>query len=184
MPKLEVTAAIQYYLDPEQSNISYLGKVYPALPRIASEDDLFNFVPPGTQVGAVIYMFLADQVEQRIALGGQHQGVKMRTYSLTLFCIMKTMLDDEVAEQAAFDTFVDSLTGWIQADRNAWTEAQSLGGQGPFVGTGVVWQWGEGAGPDGGIDIRFEYFVPHTIDGGVMLHQALGHISVCEQLET
>ncbi len=184
MPKSQVTAAIAAYLTPEQSGIAYLGTVYTALPRVASEDDLFNFVPPGTDAGAIIYMFISDQSEQRIALGGQHAGVKMRTYTLTLLCIMKTTMDDEVAEQAAFDLFVDDLTARIQADRNAGTEAVALGGSGPYAGSGVVWQWGEGPGPNGGTDLHFEYPVPHTINGGVMIHQAVGRISVNEQLET
>ncbi len=184
MPKSQVTAAIQYYLDPAQSGIEYLGKVYTALPRVANESDLFSYVPPGTQIGALIYLFISDQAEQRIALGGQHAGVKMRTYTLTLLCIMKTSLQNEVQEQAAFDAFIDSLTARIQADRNAWTEATALGGQGPYANTGYVWQWGEGPGPDGGTDLHFEYPVPHTINGGVMIHQAVGRISVEEQLET
>jgi len=183
MPKVEVTAALKYYLTPENSNIQYLGKVYSALPRIANEDDLFNFVPAGTQVGAIIYMFLADQTETRIALGGQHNGRKFREYTLTLLCIMKTVLNDEEAEQLAFDTFIDDLTGWIQADRNAWTEAVELGGQGPYAGTGVIFQWGEG-GINEGPDIHFDYPVPHTIDGGVMIHQAIGRVNVCESLST
>lgn len=183
MPKLEVTAALAYYLDPAQSNIPYLGKVYTALPRIASENDLFNYVPPGTQVGAIIYMFIAGQSERRIALGGQHDGHKMREYTLTLFCIMKTSLQDEVEEQLAFDTFLDGLTSWIQADRNAWTEALNQGGQGPYGGSGYIFQWGEGS-ELGGTDIRFEYPVPHTVDGGIMLHQAVGHVTVCEDMFT
>lgn len=183
MPKSDVTAAIQYYLDPQQSNIPYLGVVYPALPKVVDESDLFRFVPPGTGTGALIYMFIETQEESRKALGGQHQGRKLRLYGLSLLCILKSDLPDSASGQEAFNAFIDGLTAAIQADRNAGTEAVALGGTGPYAGTGVVWQWGEGT-MLGGPDIRIEYPVPKTADGGVMLFQAVVRVTVAEFFNT
>lgn len=179
MPKTDVRNALLYYLTPENSNITYLGTVYPALPKVSNESDLFNFVPPGTGVGAIVYMFIENQEENRVALGGQHGGRKFRHYGLSLLCILKSDLPSSADGQAAFDLFIDSLTARIQADRNAGTEAVALGGTGPYAGTGVVWQWGEGS-MLGGADIHIEYPVPKTADGGVQLFQAVVRVTVAE----
>ena len=183
MPKTEVTQAIQYYLDPEQSGITYLGVVYPALPKVTDESQLFQYSPPGTGVGALIYMFIESQQEARKALGGQHGGRKLRQYGLSLLCILKSDLPQAADGQAAFNTFIDSLTARIQSDRNAGTEAPSLGGTGPWAGSGYVWQWGEGTDL-GGADIRIDYPVPRTADGGVTLYQAVVRVTVAEFFNT
>lgn len=183
MPKSEVTAALAYYLDPSRSNIAYLGAVYPALPKVSNESDLFSFVPPGTGVGALIYLFCDHQSEQRIALAGQHNGRKFRTYNFSFLCIMKSDLDESADGQAAFNTFMDSLTAYIQADRNAGTESPLVGGTGPYAGSGVVFQMGEG-GINEGVDIQVDYPVPKTADGGVTVFQSILRLTVCETLNT
>jgi hypothetical protein len=168
MPKTEVRNAIFEYLTPENSNIKYLGTVYPALPKVANESDLFNFVPPGTGVGALIYMFIESQEETRIALGGPHQGRKFRPYTLSLLCVLKSDLTTSAEGQVAFDEFIDSLTDYIQADRNAGNP-------------NVIFQWAEG-NERGGPDLRIDYPVPKTVNGGVMLFQAVARVTVCEVL--
>ena len=168
MPKTEVRNALYAYLEPSVSAITYLGSLYPALPKVANESDLFNFVPPGAGVGAVMYMFIENQDETRIALGGPSQGRKFRPYGLSLLCVLKSDLADAASGQAAFDLFIDSLTNYIEADRNAGDPT-------------VIFQWGEG-GVGGGPDIQIEYPVPKTVNGGVMLFQAVVRVTVCEVL--
>ena len=170
MPKSEVTAAVYEYLRPENSQIPNLGTVYTALPKIANEADLFTSSYPGNGLGAVIYMFFTHQEETRIALGGAHDGRKFRPYDLGLLIVFKSDLRQTVDGQAAFDEFIDALTGWIQADRNAGNPA-------------VIFQWGEG-GVNGGPDIRLEYTFPRTVDGGVTIFQAVCHVTTCEVLDT
>jgi hypothetical protein len=170
MPKTEVRNALYKYLEPANSNIKYLGTVYPALPKVSNESDLFNFVPPGTGVGALIYMFIEHQEETRIAFGGPHSGRKFRPYSLSLLCILKSDLSDASAGQVAFDEFIDSLTASIESDRNAGDPS-------------VIFQWGEG-GQRAGPDIRIDYPVPKTVNGQVMLFQAVVRVTVCEILNT
>lgn len=184
MPLTEVSNAIYYYLQPSNSNIPNLGTVYQALPKVASEDDLFNQSFPGAGIGATIYMFFTGQRERRIAFGGQHQGNKFRTYDLGLLIIFKSDLSSTVEGQLAYNAFIDNLTGWLQADRNAWTEAPELGGQGPYAGTGVVFQMGEGAESNGANDLVFDHVIPKTIDGGVTLFQSVAHVTVAEILFT
>jgi hypothetical protein len=170
MPKTQVTDALYAYLEPSASHISTLGAVYTALPKVANESDLFKFVPPGTGLGTVIYLFIENQEETRIALGGARSGRKFRPYGLSLLCIMKSDLANPVDGQAAFNEFIDSLTNYIEADRNAGDPS-------------VIFQWGEG-GVNGGPDLRIEYPVPKTVNGGVMLFQAIVRVTVCEVLNT
>jgi hypothetical protein len=170
----EVYDAVYEYLKPENSNIPYLGAIYKALPRVSNEADLFNFVPPGTGVGVVIYLFCERKNETRIALGGLHDGRKWVPFSMSLLCIMKSDLPRSDAGQAAFNQFVDGLTDYVRADRNA--------------GTGTtpnarIFQWGEG-GENGGPDIEFEFPVPKTADGGVMLFQCVARIQTIQVDDT
>jgi hypothetical protein len=169
MSKSNVTEAVWQYLTPETSNIPFLGSVYKALPKIANESDLFTNSYPGLGLGAVIYMFMTSQDERRIALGGPHDGRKWRNYSLGLLIIFKSDLPSTEAGQAAFDQFIDGLTEWIQADRNAGNPQ-------------VIFQWGEG-NDHGGPDIRIDYTFPRTLDGGVTLYQAVAHINTVEVMD-
>lgn len=170
MPKSEVRQAIRDYLNPEVAGITYLGTVYEALPKVANESDLFNLVPPGAGVGAVIYFFVSRQNERRIAIGGQSNGRKWRQYTVNFLCIFKSDLPDSRAGQVGFDSFFDSFTARIQASRQAGAP-------------GVIFQWGEG-GEDGGNDLDFEFPIPRTRDGGVMLFQAIGTVIAAEVLTT
>lgn len=171
MPKTQVRQAVASFLDPNLgSNITYLGNVYQALPKVANEEDLYNLQPPGQGVGAVIYCFIENQREHRIADGGAHSGKKFRIYGLGLLCILKSDLTDSLAGEEAFDAFIDSLTARIQSDRNAGAPS-------------VVFQWGEGT-DRGGDDLRFDYPIPKTLKGGVQLFQAVGRVTVCEVLTT
>lgn len=169
MSKAAVTAAIIDYLDPLNSGISYLGKVYSALPKVGNEQDLFNISPPGTGIGAVIYCFIEGQRERRIADAGD-SGQKMRAYTLAMLCIFKSDLPDPVDGQNAFNDFIDSLTAAIEADRTA-------------NSAGVIFQWGEG-NTLGGTDLAFDFPVPKSANGGVMLFQAVGRVTVLEVLNT
>lgn len=185
MPLSDVSNAIAYYLAPENSNIANLGVVYQALPKVSDESQLFTNTFPGLGIGATIYMFFTSQKESRIAFGGQHDGRKYRVYDLGFLICFKSDLPQTYDGQIAYNEFIDNLTNYIQADRNAGTEAVALGGNGPYAGTGVVFQWGEGAGPNGGgDDLVFEHLVPRTTDGGVTLFQSVGRISVVEIMNT
>lgn len=178
MSKQNVTDAVFTYLTEGATTgaIPYLGTVYKALPKIANEADLFTNSYPGLGLGATIYMFMTNQVEHRIALGGEHNGRKWRDYDLGLLIIFKSDLRDTIDGQTAFDQFIDGLTSWIQADRTAGCAVDSTG---PYAGTGYVFQWGEG-NVNGGPDIRLEYTFPRTLDGGVTLFQAVAKINTVE----
>ena len=179
-----VSEAIYDYLEPSASGIENLGAVYRALPKVASEADLFQFTPPGLSVGATMYMFCTDQKEQRIALGGPPPpygggGNKFVEYTFAFLVYFKSDYPDTLDGQIAYDAFKDQFCARVRANRTAGTDAAQYGGD----GSTRVFQWGEG-GINGGVDIQAQHFVPRTIDGGATLFQSLYHINVCETLTT
>lgn len=172
MSKSAVRQAIANFLDPNISGVSieYLSNVYQALPKIANEQDLFSLQPPGQGLGAVIFMFLGHQVEKLLtvpAIGGQRQ----RTYTLDLLCILKSDVETTLAGQQAFDSFMDSLIARILSDPQAGDPS-------------LIVAWGQGDMRQGSLDMEFEYPVPKVIGGGVVLFQAVGHITVVELVIT
>lgn len=170
MPKSQVRQAIANYLDPFRSSIAYLSTVYQALPKVANEDGLFKLQPAGQGTGAEIFLFIEDQQEWRDSDGGPHDGIKLRSYTVSMLCIFKSDLPSTTEGQVQFDEFIDSLTAYIQADRNAGDPS-------------VVWQWGEGD-TKGGVDLRFQYPIPKTLSGGVVIYQAVGRVMAIETLFT
>jgi hypothetical protein len=154
------------FLTPANSAIPYLGVVYKALPKVQNEAELFEFVPPGTGVGALIYIFITARNETRIAYGGEHSGRKFVPYTVSLLCVMKSDLERADDGQEAFNVFIDGLVDRIRSNRNAGNP-------------NYVFEWGEGglhAGPD--IDIQFP--VPRTSRGGVMVFQAVCKVTTIE----
>jgi hypothetical protein len=176
MPLTEVTNAIFNFLDPNQgSGITWLGSVYPALPKVANEADLFNYTPPGLGNGAVIYLAFTSSSEQRIELTGpvnpafNGQG-KAVPYDLVLLCIFKSDQLQASDCQVAYNQFEDSLIGRIRSDRNAGDPS-------------VVFQWGEGELKGAAADVKVERSIPKTMDGGVMLFHTVIHITTIEVLQ-
>ncbi len=171
MPKSEVRQAIANYLDPTVSGIAItsLSKVYQALPKINNEAELFNLQPPGTGVGAVIYLFIHHQEEKPISIAQSFGGQKQRNYTVGLLCIFKSDLEVALDGQVAFDLFVDSLTGRIES--------------GPFANDpNTIFQWGEGDLSPGSSDLAFDFYIPKSMGGGVMLFQATGTVTAIELL--
>lgn len=170
MGKSAMRTAVANFLDPAYgSNITYLSKVYQALPKVADEADLFDLQPPGAGVGAVLYVFIEGHEERRVSVPAVY-GTKLRAYTVGLLVIFKSDLPDTLSGQVAFDELIDSLTARIQSDPNAGDP-------------GTVWQWGQGQGQRfDDPDLRFDYPVPKTLKGGVTLFQAVGRVFACEQL--
>jgi len=166
MGMVDVYNTVFDFLTPANSGIPYLGTVYKALPKVENESELFSFVPPGTGVGALIYMFIASRNETRIAYGGEHNGRKLVPYTVSLLCVLKSDLARADDGQEAFNVFIDGLVDRIRFNRNAGN-------------ANYIFEWGEGglnAGPD--IDIQFP--VPRTSRGGVMVFQAVCKVTTIE----
>lgn len=162
MPRATIRAAIASYLT--GANITGLGSVFQHPPKQTGEGD---FVTPGSPSGAVIYVHLAAQEERRIAAGGPTSGMKMRAYEVALICVYRSKLSDTEQVGAGNDTFLDSLTAAIQANRTPT----------------AVWQWGEGD-TFGAPDVRVEAGMPRPIRQQAAQVWSIVTVTALELLET
>jgi hypothetical protein len=153
MPRATVRAAIEAYLQAgiTGGDIPFLSTVYAHPPKLTREGDFVAGEAPGTATGAVIYIHLVSHNERRIAIGGAHSGRKARPYDVGLICLLLSKKTDTQQVGADNDSFIDGLTGWIQANRTA-------------NSGGPVFQWGEGDGP-GTVDLKVEAGMPKTLRG-------------------
>ena len=160
-----------------------MGTVFAHPPKLTSQADLYTLRAPGDPDGCVIYLYIADQAEYRISLGGAHSGRKGRVYSLSLICYFHYKGQDSEAADAANDLFIDSLTAWIESDRNCGTAAVSEGGD----GSGVIFSWGEGPNAEaipGGKDIRVHTAFPKDFRGQGTQVFNIVDVAVIEILQT
>ena len=144
MPRATVRAAIADYLTSQQ--IPFVGAVFAHAPKTTTQGDFDDTQLSTVGSGAVIYVFLGEQSEERIRLIGNQLGGKQRTYKVSLICILQSKKRNAQDADADNDTFLDSLVGAIQASRTAGT-------------TGAVFQWGEGD-TVGGVDISIRAEMP------------------------
>lgn len=141
MGRADIRAGITDYLT--SAGITSLGAVFAHPPKVTGEGE---FIAEGASAGAVIYVHLSGQSERRIAAGGPDSGMKMRLYQVELLCVYRSKLADTQQVGAGNDTFLDSLTAAIEANRTP----------------SGVWQWGEGD-TFGAPDIRVEAGTPTPI---------------------
>ena len=161
--------ALWSYLDPSTSGVAieYCSKVYQALPKLANEQALFELQPPGQGIGAIVYLFIGSHFDQLLTFPAS-AGERKRVYSVDLLCILKS--DDPLPQngQSAFDQFIDSLTNRILTDPEAGDPS-------------VVFSWAVGdLNSSGDPDLTFEYPIPRTGSGGVMIFQGVGHVKATE----
>lgn len=185
MPRALVRDKIAAYLGKGLSDGLILpgGKVFKHPPKITKQSDLFALQKPGEAGGVVIYLYLPDQGETRIGIDGIHGGRKSRVYQLSLICYFIWKGSSSQDAGTGNDDFIDSLTSWIEADRNCGTAAVSLGGD----GSGVIFAWGEGSAPattQGGKDINVHSAFPRDFRGQAIQVFNVIDVAVVEQLAT
>lgn len=184
MPRIEVIDALTSYLQAGAANgsVPSVGTVFPYPPKITKESALYEATQPGDADGAVIYLYLSGQSEVRISSAGQHGGRKGRAYKLSLICYFRWKGPESEAAGRSANEFLDGLTAYIEADRNAGTQAVSLGGN----GTGIIFSWGEGTDPSSllGPDILVNSMMPRTVRGQMTQVFSIVEVGVIEILDT
>jgi len=159
MSRATIREAVTSYLSPAQSNLPFLGNVYPHPAKFTPEGEFFDGQDPGHSTGAVIFIYIGRQEERRAALGGPTNGRKVVEYDVVLDCFIRSMAVKSEDAGADSDTFLDALVEYIRADRTAGTSADSTG---PYASTGYIFQWGEGGYP-GATDIEVQALYPRTL---------------------
>ena len=163
MGRAAVRSAIAAYLAPSNSNIAGLGNVYAHPARFTPEGDFYVNDDPGNTDGAVIFLHLEHVSAKRRSLQGAPAGGKQRKYTLVMDCFIRSTAPTTQECGAFADAFLDSLTAWIEADKNAGNAA-------------VIFQWGEGeriGEPD--LDTIATY--PHPIGNAQNVSQVRARIT-------
>lgn len=123
-----------------------VGVVRRAFAKDDQKADYFWSQDAAARTGWQIVVFIPRHHEQRVALGGPHNGMKRITYEVQVHCF--ALSRSPYAEDVQDDTYAlrDALVEWMRLDR-------TLGG--------AVFQAGEHV--EGGMDgIDFEYGQPET----------------------
>ena len=170
MSRATVRAQVASYL--ENAGITNLSGVKPFPAKFTPEMEFYAGEDPGHSSGAIIFMFFESETENRVALGGAHNGRKAVEYSLVLDCFMRS--NHKKSEDAGSDNeaFLDSLLAAIRADRNAGNPA-------------IIFQWGEGVNP-GGAALSVVSYYPRLLNGAGSATQTYStvRVSVVEILNT
>jgi hypothetical protein len=156
-------------LEPSVSNIQWLTTLHDHPPKVTTEDQWFDEQNPGEGTGAVVYIYIANQREKRIATGGPTSGLKFRPYQVDLICFLRSMVSKSEVAEADNDEFLDGLVAYIEADRT-------------FDSDGVIFQAGEGD-MNGAWDIGTEANFPKLVKMGMTQTFSVIHLTVCEIIQ-
>lgn len=147
---------IKTWLD--AGEILYLDQVFTAPPlrlnfQQYSMDDSHN---------CQIVIFIDEQGEMRMSLGGATSGKKRIDYMVALEVYYRCTRPDPEVAQDAFDELVDAVTDRIREDRR-------LGISDSLTSQSIIWQAGEGGY---GIQIDFKDPTDGNIGGEPIEHYA------------
>lgn len=157
MSRADVRQALLEWFSPPA--IGGLSTVFQAMPWWASGTTWeFDVVNGWASIG---YIHLAEDAEQRIALGGEFGGMKLINYQVGLVLLFKYLvpdplpIDSDPSEWVVYlDTLIEETKERIRADRT--------------FGTGgvIIWQAGGGDGTNTP-DIVVQSDIP-TLDNGII----------------
>lgn len=170
MSRTTVRNAVANYLS--GAGITGLSTVFAYPPKLTPEGDFYQGSAPDHKSGAVVYVWINTQREQRIALGGFTNGRKMVSYEFVLDCYFRSTTPKAEDAMAENDAFIDSLIGEIRANRIA-------------NAPGVIFQWGEG-GHNGGNDIEAVSYYPKMLGAAGSVSQIYSEvrIQVLEEIDS
>ena len=171
MSRVTVRQAFASFLTPQ--TVPGLATVQPWPSKVTNEGE-FDLAGVGAGFGAIVFVHLPSQREQRIALGGPNSGLKWREYQAVLLCVFRGNDPESQVVAQACDGFLDALVARLEYDRRLGT--QTLGPAGIF-------QAGEG-GVSGGDDIEVVTALPRTVRSGLTQIFATVTLQVAEVLQT
>jgi hypothetical protein len=120
---------------------------------------------PGEDSRAACVVFIENETESRIAIGGAHSGWKRVDYGIVLQIYHHSSQKEAEMAMSDFDSLIDCLKDYLRADHNL----------GDPTGN-IVWQGAEPA-------INTSYGEPATSDGGVTETQAIVRFIVTEMIQ-
>ncbi|MFJ6085172.1 hypothetical protein ACIQI8_27565 [Streptomyces sp. NPDC092369] len=124
------------------SPVSGVGVVRRGAPTDDKAADYFVGMDPGTRTGSVVLVTIPRQHERRVAVGGEHSGMKLIVYDTILRVFLRS--NTPYAEDAQDDAYAlrEALVAHMRKDRTL---------------DGCVFQAGEHVTEAGGDGIDVEY---------------------------
>lgn len=115
MSRQTVRAAVaSYFAAPA---VSGLNKVFTSMPK-RIEGTWFRYgQPAGTKTGAVAFVHLVSENEERRSIGGEHAGQKWVHYEVELQIYCHSIQAHSEDAMADFDTVIDNVKALLRADR-------------------------------------------------------------------
>lgn len=115
MSRQTVRAAVVAYFSPPR--VFGLNHVFPSMPK-RIEGHWFRYgLPAGTPSGAVGIVHIIGESEDRIAIGGEHDGKKWVHYDVSLELYQHSVQRLSEDAMADFDVLVDNVKAALRADR-------------------------------------------------------------------
>ena len=145
MSRAQVRSQLTSWL--QDGNIDGLGQVFSSFPKRINFQT--NSVP-GQKSRAAAVVFIENETEYRLALGGATSGVKRLDYEVAVQVFHHSVWDDPQKAMDDFDNLIDGIKDRLRSDHRF----------GDATGV-LVWQ-----GAEPGIDVS--YGVPKTVDGGAV----------------
>ncbi len=125
------------------SPIPGVGVVRRAFPKRDDHADFFNGEAPGARTGALMVVTIYRQKEFRVALGGEHSGMKQVNYEVALVCYLRSRTP--YAEDAQDDAYAlrDSIVEWMRQDRTLGNAVFTAGEFIEGAGNGISCSYGQ-----------------------------------------
>lgn len=125
------------------SPVPGIGIVARSFPKRDDHAEFFNGMPPGARTGCRMTVTIYRQKEFRVALGGEHSGLKQINYEVALACFLRSRTPyAEDAQDDAYD-LRDEIVEWMRQDR---TLGKSVFTAGEFIegaGNGISASYGQ-----------------------------------------
>lgn len=164
MSRATVRAAIvQWFQVP---NVPGLNKVYEDAQKLTSGASPFNETV-GATGGAVGWVHIMSEYEERIAMGGATGGYKRIIYTINLSVSHYTTAMSTDSGTDMFDALIENMKERLRSDRTLGT------------GGSPIFQAGEGT-TLGGPDVRIRYEPPVTVGNDMVRRNANFEFTVVE----
>lgn len=111
--------------------------------RDDSKAQYFEGLPDGARTGCLIVVHIPRSYENRVALGGEHGGMKRIAYEVELFVYIRSTAPH--AEDAQDDTYTlrDALVEWMRQDRTLGGAVAQAGEYIDGAAGGIEFQYGQ-----------------------------------------
>lgn len=162
MSRAQVRQAVVDFFAPPA--VPYLSEIYRAVPKRIPGPEFRKTLPSGTYSGAIAIVNLTGEREERIAIGGEHNGRKWVHYEVVLELKLHSIHTHSEDAMDDFDALVDAIKTKLRSDRR-------------LANNGVIFEAGEAY-------LDTDYAEPEVMNDGSTIIWGIVRFEVSEVLAT